>query len=266
MDLATLHGYSDELMKRLHLKTYPLAVKLIEREDQIPQEAMRPMRDEGYHYDLCQAFGLCRREGTTVALLIDDMWCVEPVIGYGMVVPSQDFIDGKNRYPQDVASLEAGSHYAADMPKMPTGKYIGVVAAPLNTTSFVPDVTAIYADSEQLSLLLLAREHKGGHDLNLHLSSHAACVYGMVPSVKSGECNVAIPCRGDHYNAMAGSDEMIFSMPITKIDEIMTGLRFLETTGSRIPRTYKMQREPIHPQSYHDIAAQLGMASERTKD
>jgi hypothetical protein len=59
---------------------------------------------------------------------------------------------------------------------------------------------------------------------------------------------------------------MIFSMPIDKVDEIMTGLRFLETTGSRIPRTYKMQREPLHPQSYHDIAAQLGMASERTNN
>jgi uncharacterized protein (DUF169 family) len=266
MDLTTLYDYSDELVKRLHLRTYPLAVKLIEREEQIPQEAMRPMRDEGYHYDLCQAFALCRREATTVALLIDDMWCFEPVIGYGMAEPPQGFLDGKNRYPQDVASMEAGSHYAADLPKMPIGKYIGVVAAPLHKTTVVPDVVAIYADSEQISLLLLAREHKDGHDLSLHLSSHAACVYGIVPSMKSGECNIAIPCRGDHYNAMAGNDEMIFSMPLAKIDEIMTGLRFLERNGCRIPRSYKMQREPLHPQSYHDMAAQLGMASKRTKN
>ncbi|MDI6616491.1 MAG: DUF169 domain-containing protein, partial [Syntrophaceae bacterium] len=175
-------------------------------------------------------------------------------------------LDGKNRYPKDVASLEAGSNYAADMPRMDAGTYIGVVAAPLHLTAVVPDVIAIYADTEQLSLLLLAREHKDGHDLSLHLSSHAACVYGVVPSMKSGECSVAIPCRGDHYNAMAGNDEMIFSMPLSKISEIMTGLRFLETTGSRIPRTYKMQREPLHPDSYHEIAAQIGMASERTKD
>ena len=266
MDLTTLHDYADELMKRLRLRTYPLAVKLIEREEQIPDEAMRPMRDEGFHYDLCQAFALCRREATTVALLIDDMWCFEPVIGYGMVEPPQDFLDGKNRYPKDVASLKAGSNYAADMPRMDAGTYIGVVAAPLHLTAVVPDVIAIYADTEQLSLLLLAREHKDGHDLSLHLSSHAACVYGVVPSMKSGECSVAIPCRGDHYNAMAGNDEMIFSMPLSKISEIMTGLRFLETTGSRIPRTYKMQREPLHPDSYHEIAAQIGMASERTKD
>jgi len=266
MDLTTLHDYADELMKRLRLRTYPLAIKLIETEDQIPDEAMRPMRDEGFHYDLCQAFALCRREGTTVALLIDDMWCFAPIIGYGMVEPPQDFLDGKNRYPQDVTSLEAGSNYAADLPRMDAGKYIGVTAAPLHITSITPDVIMLYADSEQLSLLLLAREHKDGHDLSLHLSSHAACVYGMVPSMKSGECSVAVPCRGDRYIAMAGNDEMIFSMPLAKLGEIMTGLRFLETNGSRIPRTYKMQREPLRAQSYHDIAAQIGMASERTKN
>lgn len=263
MDLALLHQYGEELERKIRLKTYPLAVKLIENESEIPAGARRPMRDMGYHFDLCQAFAASRRDGVTMALTKNDNYCCEPVIGYGLDVPPRDFMAGKNRFPQDVASLEAGSHYAEDLPKLEPGRYTGVIAAPLSKTPFIPDVVVIYCDSEQLSLLLLAAEHADGHDLPIHISSHAACVYAVVPSIKSNRCNVAVPCRGDHYNAMAGDNEMIFSVPISRLADIMEGLRYLETTGSRLPRSHRMKKEPEHPASYVAIARQMGMLGEK---
>ena len=44
-ELGTLHKYAEELEKRLRLKTFPLAVKLLEKEADIPKEAVRPFRD-----------------------------------------------------------------------------------------------------------------------------------------------------------------------------------------------------------------------------
>jgi uncharacterized protein (DUF169 family) len=171
----------------------------------------------------------------------------------------QEFLDGHNRYPQDVASLAAGKNYAADLPKLPTGKYIGIMSAPLERTPLVPDVIVLYVDSEQLSLLMLAREYKDGHDLKVSMSSHAACVYGVVPSLKSGECHVATPCRGDRYFAMAANDEMIFTIPIDKLRDIMEGFSHIEKSGSRLPRNFKMKPEPEHSESYMSIARQMGM-------
>jgi uncharacterized protein (DUF169 family) len=262
MDLATLHKVGDELERKIRLKTYPLAIKMIEKESEIPAGAKRPMKDFGYHFDLCQAFATSRRDGAVLALTKDDNWCCEPVIGYGLSAPPKEFMEGHNRFPQDVANLEAGSNYAQDLPKFDPGKYVGVLSAALSKTPFVPDVIVIYCDSEQLSMLLLAAEYKEGHDLPIHISSHAACVYAVVPSMKSGKCNVSVPCRGDHYVAMAADNEMIFSMPISKLDELMEGLRFLETTGSKLPRNYRMRKEPEHPESYNRIARQMGMMDE----
>ena len=264
MDLKYLQQCGEELERRLHLKTFPLAIKMIAKEEEIPAGAKRPMKDFGYHFDICQAFATSRREGLTMAILKNDNWCCEPVIGFGLAPPPKEFMEGQNRFPQDVASLEAGSHYAQDLPKLPAGKYIGVLSAPLRKTPFVPNAVVIYADSEQLSLLLLAREHRDGHDLTVHLSSHAACVYGVVPSIKNDEWNVAVPCRGDHYGAMAGDNEMIFSMPLARLDELMAGLRFLETTGSRLPRNYRMKKEPEHADSYFRIARLMGMLNEKS--
>jgi len=258
-ELETLHKYGEELEKRLHLKTFPLAVKLIEKEEDIPEGAVRPLRDLGYHMPLCQAFATSRRDGTLMAELKEDMLCFEPVVGYGMAEPPQYFLDGNNRFPQDVESLDVGKNYATDFPRLPVGKYIGVISAPLMAANFKPDLVIVYCDSAQLSLLLLAREYKIGYDLKQSLSSHAACVYSVVPAIQTGECRIAIPCRGDHYFAIAGDDELVFAIPVEKLDDLMEGLRFLETTGSKLPKNYSMMHEPEFPESYMEIARMTGM-------
>ena len=258
-ELETLHKYGEELEKRVHLKTFPLAVKLIEKEEDIPEGAVRPLRDLGYHMPLCQAFATSRRDGTLMAELKEDMLCFEPVVGYGMAEPPQYFLDGNNRFPQDVESLEVGKNYATDYPRLPVGKCIGVISDPLMEANFKPDIVIVYCDSAQLSLLLLAREYKIGYDLKQSLSSHAACVYSVVPAIQTGECRVAIPCRGDHYFGIAGDDELVFAIPIEKLDDLMEGLRFLETTGSKLPKNYSMMHEPEFPESYMKIARLTGM-------
>lgn len=263
VNLKYLQKCAEEIVTRIRLKTFPLAVKLLEKEEDIPKKAMRPVRDLGYHLQLCQAFAISRREGTLIALLKEDMWCFEPVVGYGLAEPPQYFLEGHNRFPQDVETLEAGRNYASDFPRLPVGKYIGVMSAPLRKVNFEPDLVVVYGDSAQLSLLLLAREYKDGHDLKCSLSSHAACVYSVVPVIQTGECRVAIPCRGDHFHAIAGDDELIFTVPMEKLEDLMVGLRYLETTGSKFPGNYQMRREPELPESYMKIAKMIGILKDK---
>lgn len=47
MRLSVFHEYGEELEKRLRLQTFPLAVKLLEKGEDIPKEAERPMKDFG---------------------------------------------------------------------------------------------------------------------------------------------------------------------------------------------------------------------------
>jgi len=259
MRLSVFHKYGEELEKRLRLQTFPLALKLLEKEEDIPEGAQRPLRDFGYHLSLCQSYQLSRREGMAVAMLAQDMWCFEPVVGYGLREPPEYFLEGHNRFPRDVKTLEAGSHYAHEFPKLEVGKYIGVVSAPLKTANFEPDLVMIYCDGAQLGLLLLGREWKDGFNLKCSLSSHAACVYAVVPAIQSGECQVAIPCRGDHYIAMAADNEMILTVPKRKLEDLMAGLRYVEKTGSKLPRGYRMQIEYGTPEDeYEKIARMMG--------
>ena len=257
-NFAIYHEYGEELEKRVRLKTFPLAVKLLEKEEDIPDGAQRPLRDFGHHLSLCQSYQISRRDGTTVAMLKEDMWCFEPVVGYGLGEPPAYFLEGYNRFPKDVETLAAGYHYAEEFPRLEVGKYVGIVSAPLRTTNFEPDLVMTYCDPTQLSLLLLAREYKEGYNLKCALSSHAACVYAVVPAIQGGECQIAIPCRGDHYSAMAGDDEMIFTVPKGRLADLMSGLRYVESTGSKLPRGYRLLHEYPMSESYEKIAKMMG--------
>jgi len=233
-------------------------VKLLEKEGDIPKGAIRPMRDLGYHLSLCQCFAMSRREGAVIAELKEDMWCVEPVIGYGLAEAPEYFLEGHNRFPHDVKTLEAGSNYAHELPHLEVGKYIGVVSAPLTTVNFEPDVVVIYCDSPQLNLLLLAKEYEDGRNLTCSLSSHDACVYAVVPILQGEKYQVAIPCRGDRYRAMALDDEMIFSMAKEKVEDLLVGLRHVGEYDSRLPRGFTMKAEYELMESYAKIGKMLG--------
>lgn len=257
-NFESYHEYGEELEKRLRLKTYPLAVKLLEKEEDIPEGAKRPLKDFGHHLSLCQGYQISRREGTPMAMLTKDMWCPEPVIGYGLGEAPELFLEGQNRFPRDVETLEAGRHYAEEFPRLRTGRYVGVVSAPLRTANFEPDLVMIYCDSAQLTLLLLSREYKAGYNLKCSLSGHAACVYAVVSTIQSGDYQVAVPCRGDRYRAMAADDEMIFSVPKERLDDLMAGFRHVWSTGSRLPKAYNMLPEYTMSLNYDKIADKMG--------
>jgi uncharacterized protein (DUF169 family) len=87
-----------KMEQHLRLNTYPLAIKMLKSPDEIPEDAIRPLEKFGKCLSTCQAFTLSRRFGETIAQLLEDMWCPEPVIGFGLAEPPDYFFEGKTRY------------------------------------------------------------------------------------------------------------------------------------------------------------------------
>ncbi len=202
---------------------------------------------------------MSRREGTAIAVLKEDMWCFEPVLAFGLEKPPVRFLQGHNRFPRDVETLEAGANYAQSSPRLETGKYIGIMSAPLETADFYPDMVMMYCTSAQLTLLLLGIAYKDGFDLTCTLSGHAACVYSVVPVLQTGKCQVAVPCRGDRYAAGAQDGELIFSVPYERLDDLVDGLKAIAKAGTSLPGRVVMQPEYQLPESYVNLGREIGM-------
>ncbi len=257
---SDFNRFGEELESRLQLRSSPIAIKMLEREEDIPKGAMRPRSDIGLHLGLCQAFAKSRRERVAVAMLKEDNWCYIPVLALGLAEAPDFFLEGFTDFPQRVADLEAAKNLAKTFPRLEYGKYIGVVSAPLRTANFEPDLLAIYCNSAQLRCLLTGMKYKRGYVVTSKLEPSGACVQCTVPVLKTGDCQVTVPCGGDRRRALAQDDELIFSLPTDRLEELMLGLRHFDDIGFGYTQfAPDMRPEYPQPDLYIKVGRMLGM-------
>jgi uncharacterized protein (DUF169 family) len=193
--VSEFNKYGEELEKILILRSSPIAVKMLEKEANIPKGAVRPKKDRGYHLAQCQAFGMSRRDGTTVAMLKEDNWCPTSVIAYGLEKKPESL--AKWVHPYDCFEY---------------GKYIGIVSAPLKSANFTPDVVIAYLKPAQLRGLLLSMKVE---DVPL-VSGHyfpPSCGWAVVEPIKTGKYWVVMPDPGEYQRALTEEGDMMFSIP-----------------------------------------------------
>ena len=228
--LETMNKYGSDLLNMLALRTYPIGIKMLKDESEIPRGAVRPKKDLGEHYASCQAFALVRQRGMTLAMFIEDHWCFEPIIGYGLVEPPKDFYEGSGS-DFFVQNKEAAKERNNSIPILPYGKYAGMVLAPLQKANFIPDLTVIYCNATQLRQMLFGMMLKNGYRVTSTLDPVWSCVHSVVPSLLNGECEVTVPDFGEYQRGAVTDDEMILSIPTGKMEEMMSGVYNYDKMG-----------------------------------
>jgi uncharacterized protein (DUF169 family) len=256
--IAGFNSYGEELEKLVRLKTFPIAVKMLEKESDIPKEAIRPKRDRGHHLAQCQVFALTRRKGETIAMLKEDNWCWAPLIGYGLVPPFDEKTISPMIYIVD--NMEAAKKMLKVFPRFEQGKYIGILTAPLKTATFKPDLILIYSNTAQLRSMLMAIKYKKANLVTSQFDPIDSCVYSIVPVIQSGEYRITLPDPGEFERAMAEEGEIILSVPAAKLEELVTGLRFFEERKLGYSHL-NMQMTPDFPQPpfYQDLFKMWGL-------
>jgi uncharacterized protein (DUF169 family) len=231
----------EDLETALLLRTSPVAVKMLEKEDDIPRGAFRPKRDGGYHIAQCQAFGMSRREGRTVAMLKEDHWCPTALTAYGMVGASSTMA----KFGESYQSFE-------------TGKYVGILTAPLKKASFAPDVVLIYLNPAQLRGMLTPMMFGGSTPISTYLFL-PSCAHCVVDPMKTGKYCLVLPDPGEYQRALTAEEEMIFAVPKEKLQGLMASLR----SGGRL-YSFRDQYMSMHPdfeqpQFYKDMFKGWGL-------
>jgi len=207
--ISDYNRYGEELETSLKLKTSPIAVKMLEKESDIPKGAIRPKKDRGYHLAQCQAFAMTRRQGMTIAMLKEDNWCWAPLLAYGMVEdPHHPIVDALTSFP-----------------RFEYGKYIGIMTAPLKSAGFEPDMVLIYSNTAQLRDMISVVKFQDKTTVKSEFDPIDSCVYSVVPVITGGQYRITIPDPGEYSRAMAGEDEIIFSVPKDKLEMLAQGVK-----------------------------------------
>lgn len=229
--------YSRTLNDLLQLRCEPVAVKMIADEAEVPAEAIRPMRDLHKHMALCQAFTLARRDKKMIYMEKADHWCWNPLIGLGHVdcsVGTESF-DVVCRF-LGITDPEASRAFFAKFPRLPLDSYRGILVAPLAGCPVEPDVVMIYTGNTQLRSMVWAVKNKTGRLVETQLDAIDSCVYAIVTPMLTGEHRVTLPDMGEVERAMAEGDEIIFSVPGRRMEELVTMLQGMFGFGMGFPR------------------------------
>lgn len=241
--VSEFNKYGEELESLLGLQTSPIAVKMLEKEDDIPEGAIHPKKDRGYHLAQCQAFALSRRDRATVAMLKEDNWCPGAVISYGLVPK-----------PDDPAARGQNPYVCFDY-----GKYIGILTAPLRTATFEPDVVIIYMDTNQLRNLLLSLKMEDRPLVKTNLFPFS-CSNSVVNVMLNGEYWVNLPDPGEHVRALTIAGEMMFSVPRDKLAGLMEGLREYDKNEAGFAHEQMIMRPDFpQPDLYKRVFEAWGM-------
>ena len=246
---VTLTEYNQlglDLESHLYMKTYPIGIKLLKSEAEIPEGAFRPKKDKNEHYGMCQVFALARRQGRTIAMFIEDHWCFEAIISYGLVEVPQSYLDGNTNVGL-FKNKEDGALYAQNGRRLPFGEYPGMVVGPLKSVNFTPDLVMMYVDSHQLRhLSMMYRWPKGSHFLGI-IDPIGSCVHSVVPPFLDGDCTLVVPDPGEYDRAGTQGDEMIVTIPAQKLQEFMEGFYQFDTKGPKF-RSWALNMQPNFPQ------------------
>ena len=222
--MVRLSEIDKTMSKYIRPQTYPVAVKMLKGEKEIPKNAQRPMKDFGHPFTLCQALALCRTEEVTIVLDRDSQSCPIALVGLGFVKPDE-YLSGKHMVVPINLSPEARKKAAASMPRFKFGQFNAVVLAPIQTASFDPDVIIFYGNGTQVMRMIQGAVFASGEPLTSMSVGSGGCLLAVVAPVLEGACKYSIPGNGARRVGLVDDGLVEFAMPKNRFEEVMEGLK-----------------------------------------
>ncbi|HHV72797.1 MAG TPA: DUF169 domain-containing protein [Clostridia bacterium] len=252
---------NDVVNQYLRPATFPVAVKIYKKGEEVPFKARVPMRDLKHRLAICQGMTIARKYGWTLAFNQEDQACplAQVILGY---TDEPDFIkDGSVVFPLYAETMEAAAKTQASTPKMPQADTGTIVLAPLHKAEFDPDVVVIYGNPAQVVRMIQGGLYKEGGYIESRFAGRGACGGEITVPYTQNKYNVIIPGGGEKVFALTGDDEMAFAMPASKIDDFMKGLVATHDGGvARIPTpVYGVNVQPAFPKYYWELEKYCGL-------
>lgn len=205
-------------------QTYPLAVKMLHTEDEIPQEAKNPLRDYGASFALCQALALSRREGLTIVLDRESQSCPIALVGLGFV-KSDEYLSGKYALAPTNQPIEARKKAAEAMPRFQYGRFKYILISPIQSARFDPDVIVFYGNGAQVMRMIQAAVFSSGMSLMSKSTGVGGCLFAVVAPILEGVCKFTVPGNGERRLGLVGDGELGFAVPKDRFEEVVSGLK-----------------------------------------
>ncbi|MBD3212864.1 MAG: hypothetical protein GF311_09670, partial [Candidatus Lokiarchaeota archaeon] len=227
MNQEDYRNIGEQLINKLKLTTYPIAVKLSRAGEEISSNALRPKDMFGYEVPACLAYTWCRRAGMHFYLKGEDIACKPVSICYFGLEQTSDPDDVYKAWERKAAykkNLEMEKKSRANEETLEFGEIEGLVLSPLNSTIIIPDVILIFCSPLILAHLILAATYEGDSLISHFNGMESSCKEGIIRTYKTNQCQVVVPGMGDRVMAGVQDHEMLFAIPQSKLEMVLNNL------------------------------------------
>ncbi len=262
--MEKLKQLDDMLKEYIRPLTFPVAVKLLKEDEEFPAKTRRPKDAFGSPIALCQGIGIVRKYGWTLGFGQGDNACGPSLAYFGFLPYTDKQARGEIVYPLYAKTIEAGKKTEEAVGRLAEGQFDKIVIAPLHKATFVPDVVLVYGLPGQLVRLVQGANYVEGGYIPAKATGRAACISEIVSPYNSQACNLTIPGAGEKVFAMTGDDEIIFSIPYSKIDDVIEGVLVTHKSGiGRFPWPIAgLRLPPAMPAEYKFLQVMAGLEKE----
>jgi uncharacterized protein (DUF169 family) len=250
MDTMT---FAREIETYVRPATYPVAAKLLRPDEAVPEKAKRPWRDLKIQIAICQAIAMARRYGWTLAVGAEDVNCVLTKTAFGLAPLTEHYTAGNLACGMYTEKKEAGARSEEATHRLPPGKYKHLLVAPASRADFVPDALVIYGNAAQVMRLLTGALWKRGGAITSSFTGRIDCSDEIIRTMLTGDYQVILPCYGDRVFGHTEDSEMAFSLPGSKMDELVEGLAGTHKGGIRYPIPAFLRFTPQYPEHYYEL-------------
>ena len=176
IDGKMLAEASGKLIELLRIRTQPIGMKLFE--DPKDMEKIQGLRKptDGFKFTMCQMVTQSRWYGFTLGITVDNTRGGNCGGVVGLNHPGEGFLSGDHMNGVWFGNKEASAAHQAQMPRVPDGKYNGLVVSPLRSARLdPPDICLFYGTPGQMIYFINGLQFHRYRRYDFTVTGESAC-------------------------------------------------------------------------------------------
>ncbi len=228
--IDVLKNLNDALITNVKPATFPVAVRLAKKGEELQQKCKRPDSDFGNPVAVCQGLNIARIFGWTLRFDSADHACPLGAVSAGHLEPD-GFLDGAvaEHYQDD---SDVAKRMEASYPRHEMGEVGQIWLSALGRCEYDPHLVVVYGNPAQILVLIHAANYGFGEGVKSSSTGRFGCSNWIAGVVQSDECQYAIPGSGERVFAGTQDHEMSFMIPRSRFQSITEGLAVMRKKGT----------------------------------
>ncbi len=233
---AMLVEATAKLHELLRIRTLPIGMKLFEDPDEMEKIPGLRRPSEGHRFTMCQMVTQSRWSGFTLGITVDNTrgGNCGGVVGFND--PGEGFLSGDHMNGVWFGNKEAARMHQATMPRVPHGKYNGLVAAPLRAARLdPPDICLFYGTPGQMILFINGLQFHRYRRYDFTVTGESACADSWGRALSTRQTSLSLPCYAERRYGGVADDELLMACPPDEYLRAVEGIGHLSKNGLRYP-------------------------------